>query len=243
MEKIIATLKARFKEPSSWGGLAILALVALNVIPADVGMQLMAVAGGGIDPGLVLPIAETVAAVPVEESTNWLKIALNVIGVAAGVGGIGSVILGEGGKKAIMAFAVVPLFMLSLGSGEAMAASTVTLRWDIPTERVNGDPLPALEIGGFFVTIDLPSGAAFVFDETNGTATEYLYTPTDPGIYTFRVQAYDKSSPLGISEYSNSTAGVMGLEQGGNAPKAVTITIVVTCDDVVSGDCEFVVSP
>ena len=233
MDKILATLKARFKEPSSWGGLAILALVALNVIPAEVGIQLMSVAGGGIDPGLALPIAETVAAVPVEESTNWLKIALNVIGVAAGVGGVGSMILGEGGKKAIMAFAVVPLFMLGLGSQEAIAADMYTFQvgWDIPTSRQNGVALEVSEIGGYLVSVTNPDGSSSELEVLGGANNLGLFPVNTPGVYDFTVQTFDTDNVYSV----HSDKVTKGL--GSPIARLQNITITIVCES--GSSCTF----
>ena len=220
MNKILGLFKNfNIKEPSTWGGIAILGLMIAGGIPPEVGLGILGQLGGE-EVGLG-----------------------QVVGGSMGVlGTLVSMFTSEGGKKLMMAFILGPMLFLAVPA-TSMAASTVTLSWDIPTEYVNNTPLPASEVGGYYITVDLPSGAAFVFDETNGAATSYEYTPQDPGIYTFRVQAYDKSLPLRISDYSNSFQGVLGIEPGDNAPKAVTITIVVTCPGELGEDCEFSLVP
>lgn len=213
-------MKSLFKnfniqEPSTWGGLAILGLMLAGVIPPDVGLGILGQVGG-----------EDVGAG-------------QVVGGLMGVfGTLGSMFKSEGGKKLMLAMVLVPAFMI-MAPGQVMAANTVTVSWDIPTERANGDPMASGEVGGYYITVDLPDGSASVFEETLGDATSFEYTPVDPGIYTFRVQAYDKSDPILISGYSNSFQGTMSSDPGDLAPKVLTITIEVTCSNAPGEDCEF----
>lgn len=233
MNKVIE----RLKEPSSWAGIAILALVALQVIPAEQGIMLLDVANSG---GLTAiaevaqPATEVVA--PVAQETNWLKIGLNVLGVASGVGALGSMFLPEG-RKLALALLMIPTFMILPATATTVEAATFsTLSWDLPTERENGEALPGNEIGGILIHTTYPDGTKTVYDETDGSVTEYIFTPTVNGIYHFTVQVYDKSEPSPVNgTMSNVVSGV--YDEGVSPPLGMSLSMEVTCDD--SENCDF----
>lgn len=219
MNRILGLFKNfNIKEPSTWGGIAILGLMIAGGIPPEVGLGILGQMGG-------------------EEVGVG-----QVVGGSMGVlGTLVSMFTSEGGKKLMLAFLLVPIVFIGAGSDDVMAASQVTVSWDYPTQRENGDAIEISEIGGYLITVDLPDGTTVVYDETAGDSRSYQYTPLDPGIYVFRVQAYDKSDPIQVSDYSNSYSGTM--TPGGNALQAVTITIVVTCEGALTENCEFRLVP
>ncbi|PHS61169.1 MAG: hypothetical protein COB09_18450 [Thalassobium sp.] len=234
MNKVIE----RLKEPSSWAGLAILALVALQIIPAEQGIMLLDVANSG---GLTAiaevaqPAAEVLA--PVAQETNWLKIGLNVLGIASGVGALGSMILPEG-RKVVLALLMLPTMLLFSGTATTVEAATFsTLSWELPTERINGKPLAGNEIGGILIHTTHPDGTITVYDETDGSATEYIFTPTVNGVYRFTVQVYDKTEPNVVRGImSKPVAGL--YDEGVSPPAQMPLTIRVTCDVVTNCDFE-----
>lgn len=230
MDKILA----RLKEPSSWAGIAILALVLFNVIPAQMGMELIGTLNGV---PAVIP-ADVVQVVAEDTGPQWGKIALNIVGSLAGIGGLGAMLLGEGGKKAIMAFAVVPLFMLSLGSSEVMAAEgeeplyTFTVGWKAPVTRENGDVLPAEEIGGYLILVEEPGGETGFLAIEDGSITEAKYPIDSPGQYSFSIQAYDTDglySDPSLEPAIKIVGSPIGAVQG--------LTVTITCE--TGSSCSF----
>lgn len=88
-------------------------------------------------------------------------------------------------------------------------AFSVSISWDIPNERVNGDDLLLSEIGGYEIaykrTVD-ESYSIVIVDDQNSQSQELTDLPA--GHYEFLIAAFDS---LGIySDYSDPTFADIG---------------------------------
>lgn len=66
--------------------------------------------------------------------------------------------------------------------GSAMA-STLTLTWTVPTERVNGDPLPASEISHYSLRCAPVGGGDHTFMDIPSTADGGIYEGQMSGVF------------------------------------------------------------
>lgn len=89
-------------------------------------------------------------------------------------------------------------------------AFTVSISWDIPRERVNGDELLLSEIGGYEIAYKRTVDASYsivIVDNQNSQTKELTGLPA--GHYEFLIAAFDS---LGIySDYSDPTFADIGI--------------------------------
>jgi len=99
--------------------------------------------------------------------------------------------------------------MLLLTLCTSVFADSAIITWTAPTERVDGTPLPAEEIGGYILRID----GVVITDTIPGSDTTYTVSGLTPGTYAFDMQTRDTVGRTG--PFSDVVQKSVSAEPGG----------------------------
>lgn len=85
---------------------------------------------------------------------------------------------------------------ITTGTGNVTGTGTksISVRWDIPTTKVNGDPISLSEIGGFKIYIASNNNLTPSLPRvtiTDNTATDYVINNLTSGTYYIYITTYD----------------------------------------------------
>ena len=102
------------------------------------------------------------------------------------------------------------LFKLLLLFPLVVFADSAIITWTAPTERTDGTPLPANEIGAYILRID----GAIVTDTIPGANTTYTVTGLIPGTYAFDMATRDtvgRTGPFSVVVQKSVSADPGGV--------------------------------
>lgn len=87
--------------------------------------------------------------------------------------------------------------------------SNVRVRWNLPTARVDGRPLPVAEIASTLVFIKVQGAPDFaLLAEVLAPGVELVQTELEPGDYAFRVVVVDTQVPPKASAPVEATVNI-----------------------------------
>lgn len=94
-------------------------------------------------------------------------------------------------STALLVLLIVAYVLPAQAQTQIPAQGADRLEWSTPTHRVNGDPLPVEQIGGYEVRVVYPDGTEETVVVPDSRAVGYELPNLPPGEYLFRIAAYD----------------------------------------------------
>ncbi len=92
-------------------------------------------------------------------------------------------------------FRVIGLLFLSFLSFSAVANSSATASWTVPTFRESGQDIPVEEIGGYRLAYNCGESKTVVIND--GSATEFIFNDLPKGECSFSIAAFDSQGVMG----------------------------------------------